>query len=97
MCTSLLIPLCSPNQALLPTSLALGSFDGLHAGHCRVIEMITKDAPGIPTVVSFWPHPREVLYGESRLRLDLSYEKSLLLEPLGIKQLVLVPFDQKLA
>ncbi len=92
-----MIPLSSPTEANLPTALALGSFDGLHAGHKEVIKEITNHKDGIATIVSFWPHPREVLYGESRLRLDLPYEKSLLLEPLGIKQLVLVPFDQNLA
>ncbi len=92
-----MIPLSSPINARLPTALALGSFDGLHAGHRRVIKEITNHRDGIPTIVSFWPHPREVLYGESRLRLDLPSEKSLLLEPLGIKQLVLVPFDKDLA
>ena len=92
-----MIPLCSPKQALLPTALALGSFDGLHAGHRRVIEQITNNPPGIPTVVSFWPHPREVLYGETRLRLDLPSEKTSLLGPIGVKQLVLIPFDKLLA
>ncbi len=92
-----MIPLCSPKQSRLPTSIALGSFDGLHAGHRRVIEAITKNAPGVPTVVSFWPHPREILYGESRLRLDLPSEKTTLLEPLNVEQLVLVPFDHSLA
>jgi riboflavin kinase/FMN adenylyltransferase len=48
-------------------------------------------------VVSFWPHPREVLHGETRLRLDLPEEKLELLEPLGIRQLVLVPFTLDLA
>jgi riboflavin kinase / FMN adenylyltransferase len=51
----------------------------------------------VPTVVSFWPHPRELLHGETRLRLDLPAEKLRLLEPLGIRQLVLVPFTLALA
>ena len=55
------------------------------------------NAPGVPTVVSFWPHPREVLYGERRLRLDLPSEKASLLEPLGIEQLILVPFNLSLS
>ncbi len=97
MCTSLPIPLCSPKDAKLPTALALGSFDGLHDGHRNVIKAITQDHEGVPTVVSFWPHPREVLFGESRLRLDLPSEKLSLLSPLGVKQLVLVPFDRSLA
>ena len=97
-----------------PTAIALGSFDGLHQGHRRVIAAITGSAapgsaaagsgaagamepPPVPTVVSFWPHPREVLHGELRLRLDLPEEKLDLLEPLGIRQLVLVPFDAELA
>ncbi len=59
--------------------------------------MVTTNGPGIPTVVSFWPHPREILYGETRLRLDLPSEKTSLLEPIGVKQLVLIPFDQELS
>ena len=51
----------------------------------------------VASVVSFWPHPREVLFGEARLRLDLPSEKLALLEPLGIQQLVLVPFTRELA
>ena len=94
-----MIPLCSPQQAKTPTTLALGSFDGLHAGHRRVIASVTQTdhLHAIPTVVSFWPHPREVLHGEPRLRLDLPEEKLELLEPLGIQQLVLVPFNRQLA
>lgn len=96
-----LIPLHSPADALRPTAIALGSFDGLHQGHRRVFQAIV-DPPeladgAVPTVVSFWPHPREVLHGETRLRLDLPEEKLELLEPLGIRQLVLVPFDRPLA
>ena len=58
---------------------------------------ITTNKNLVPTVVSFWPHPREVLYGESRLRLDLPEEKLPILEDLGIEQLVMIPFDKKLS
>ena len=96
-----LIPLRSPQEALRPTAIALGSFDGLHQGHRRVIAAGTaapcSEQAAIATVVSFWPHPREVLHGEARLRLDLPTEKLHLLEPLGIEQLVLVPFSRELA
>ena len=97
-----MIPLRHPDGAQGPTAVALGSFDGLHQGHRRVIAAVTGSAQGdgaplLPTVVSFWPHPREVLYGDSRLRLDLPAEKLSLLEPLGIRQLVLVPFSLALA
>lgn len=97
-----MIPLHDPSSALRPTAVALGSFDGLHRGHRSVIAAATAPmAAGqeraVPTVVSFWPHPREVLHGETRLRLDLPEEKLELLEPLGIEQLVLVPFTRELA
>jgi riboflavin kinase/FMN adenylyltransferase len=94
------IALRSPEEAQRPTAIALGSFDGLHQGHRRVIAAITGPAAAaglVPTVVSFWPHPREVLFGDTRLRLDLPGEKLHLLEPLGIQQLVLVPFTPQLA
>jgi riboflavin kinase/FMN adenylyltransferase len=99
------IPLHDPGDALRPTAIALGSFDGLHRGHRRVIAAVTAPAAAdvatgatpVPSVVSFWPHPRELLHGEPRLRLDLPSEKLELLEPLGIRQLVLIPFDRSLA
>ena len=95
-----MIPLLEPGQAKGPTAVALGSFDGLHPGHRSVIAAVTERAAQrhlVPTVVSFWPHPREVLFAEARLRLDLPSEKLALLEPLGIEQLVLVPFTRDLA
>ena len=100
-----MISLRTPAEAQRPTAIALGSFDGLHQGHRQVIAAMTAAAAALgdsepallPTVVSFWPHPREVLHGERRLRLDLPSEKLELLEPLGIAQLVLVPFDRALA
>ena len=69
-----LIPLRSPQDTQRPTAIALGSFDGLHQGHRRVIAAVTGAAARagglVPSVVSFWPHPREVLHGDTRLRLD---------------------------
>jgi riboflavin kinase/FMN adenylyltransferase len=97
--------LSPPASVRLPTALALGTFDGLHAGHRRVIEAALalareearQDPFPVPTVVSFWPHPREVLYGDTRVRLDLPEEKLALLEPLGVAQLVMLPFTRELA
>ena len=54
-----LIALLSPEQACRPTALALGSFDGVHAGHRHVIARAVAMAAGppalVPTVLSFWP------------------------------------------
>ncbi len=92
-----MISLISPSEVMNPTSIAIGSFDGLHAGHRKLIESVVKENDYKPTIASFWPHPREILYGETRLRLDLPEEKLPILEDLGIEQLVLIPFDKKLS
>ena len=92
-----MISLISPSQVKNPTSIAIGSFDGLHEGHRRLINSVVNESKYTPTIASFWPHPREILYKEKRLRLDLPEEKLPLLERLGIEQLVLIPFDINLS
>ena len=92
-----MISLISPSEINNPTSIAIGSFDGLHAGHRKLIESVVEENNYTPTIASFWPHPREILNGEKRLRLDLPEEKLPILEDLGIEQLVLIPFDKKLS
>ena len=92
-----MISLLTPSEIKEPTSLAIGSFDGLHEGHRTLIKSVVNEFEYTPTIASFWPHPREILYQETRLRLDLPSEKLPLLESLGIKQLVLIPFDLKLS
>ena len=92
-----MISLISPSEINNTTSIAIGSFDGLHQGHRKLIESVVKVNDHTPTVASFWPHPREILYKETRLRLDLPEEKLPLLESLGIQQLVLIPFDIELS
>ena len=92
-----MISLISPSEVKNPTSIAIGSFDGLHAGHRNLIKSVVEENEYTPTIASFWPHPREVLYNETRLRLDLPEEKLPILEELGIEQLVLIPFNKKLS
>ena len=92
-----MISLISPSEVKNTTSIAIGSFDGLHEGHRKLIESVVKENKFTPTIASFWPHPREILYKETRLRLDLPEEKLPLLESLGIKQLVLIPFNHDLS
>lgn len=89
----------SPVQAITPAAIALGNFDGVHRGHQEVIRPILEDAclPGLPTVVTFDPHPREFFSGERRLLLTPQAEKATFLATLGIKQWVLLRFDRHLA
>jgi riboflavin kinase / FMN adenylyltransferase len=86
----------STKATLKPASIALGNFDGIHLGHQKVLQPILKDCPH-PTVVSFSPHPREFFTGNFLQLLTPIAEKAHQLDILGIEQLVLLPFDDKLA
>jgi riboflavin kinase/FMN adenylyltransferase len=88
----------SPETRILtPCAIALGNFDGLHLGHQTVLQPILEDSPAYPTVVSFTPHPREFFTGKKRHLLTPLAEKVQVLENLGIKQLILLPFSTELA
>jgi len=49
------------------------------------------------TVVTFYPHPQEFFSGMSKKLLTPALEKTIILENMGVDQLVLLPFDQDLA
>lgn len=89
----------STTDTLRPTAIALGNFDGIHRGHQRVLRPILANPSDTtyPTVVTFDPHPQAFFTGQSRQLLTPLAEKVKLLENLGIKQLVLLPFDHALA
>jgi riboflavin kinase / FMN adenylyltransferase len=75
-------------------SVALGTFDGVHRGHRRVIE--AAQAAGLPTtVVTFDPHPRIALGHQVELLSTLERRLELL-EELGVETHV-VPFTPELA
>jgi riboflavin kinase/FMN adenylyltransferase len=61
----------------------------------------TERPPGapspIPTVVTFFPHPQEFFSGQSRPWLTPLEEKAAFMKQLGVRQLVLLPFNTELA
>lgn len=80
-----------------PTTVTLGTFDGVHLGHKKIIERLTKFSPSENTslVLTFFPHPRMVLQGDSELKLlNTIDEKAALLEKAGLENLIIHPFDQ---
>jgi riboflavin kinase / FMN adenylyltransferase len=76
-------------------AIALGTFDGVHRGHRRVIE--AAQAAELPTtVVTFDPHPRTAL--GNRVELLTTLERRLeLLRELGVDDVLVVPFTSDLA
>jgi len=76
----------------------LGTFDGVHIGHRKILERVTqntKNGEYESLVLTFFPHPRMVLQGESEVKLlNTLSEKIDLLEKIGIQNLVIHPFDE---
>ena len=89
----------STDEIRKPTAIALGNFDGVHQGHRVVLQplLTASNASIYPSVVSFTPHPREFFTGDRIQLLTPVTEKAQYLASLGIKQLVLLPFDRELA
>lgn len=79
--------------------ITIGTFDGVHAGHRFIIQQLeqaARDCEGETVIITFDPHPREVLLpkpGNIRLLTTLP-EKIALLERAGIDHLVVVPFTR---
>lgn len=77
-----------------------GTFDGVHLGHQKIlhrIREIARSIQGETVLLTFWPHPRLVLYPEEHnLRLLSTFEeKASLLRQFGIDHLITIPFTQE--
>lgn len=78
-------------------AVTVGSFDGVHAGHRVILDKLKEAAiqnGGESVVVTFDPHPRQVLHPEDKsLKLLNSLEEKLyLLEQAGVDHVFVVPF-----
>jgi riboflavin kinase / FMN adenylyltransferase len=77
-----------------------GTFDGVHLGHQKILNRIREIArtiQGETVLITFWPHPRLVLYpDEHNLRLLSTFEeKTKLLRQFGIDHMITIPFTQE--
>jgi len=76
-----------PDAEPRPRRVAVGTFDGVHLGHREVIE-------GADTVVTFEPHPTAIVRPGAAPRLLTGLDrKAQLVQSLGVKELVVIPFD----
>lgn len=82
-----------------PTIVTIGTFDGVHVGHKKILEKITQNTNNSDCeslVLTFFPHPRTVLQtGTEMKQLNTIDEKSNLIEKAGIDNLVIHPFDKE--
>ncbi len=82
--------------------ITIGSFDGVHHGHQKILERVkelAKACDGESIVITFHPHPRLLLYpNDPSLRLlNTIDEKVALLEKYGVDNVVVVPFTAAFA
>ncbi|MGV8091665.1 MAG: bifunctional riboflavin kinase/FAD synthetase [Mangrovibacterium sp.] len=80
--------------------VTIGSFDGVHLGHLKIIQRLREIAlqtRGESVVFTFSPHPRLILFpDEGNLRLLTTLdEKTDLLEKAGVEHLIIYPFTKE--
>jgi riboflavin kinase / FMN adenylyltransferase len=78
-----------------PRSVAIGVFDGVHRGHRSVVDAAVAGG-GVPTVLTFDPHPRAVLGNRVELLSTLERRLELLAEA-GAEDVLVVEFTLDLA
>jgi riboflavin kinase / FMN adenylyltransferase len=80
-----------PDAQPRPRQIAIGTFDGVHRGHQAVIK-------GADTVLTFDPHPLEVIHPSALPKLIMPFGvKRDVIEGLGVRELVVIPFDREFA
>jgi len=79
--------------------VTIGTFDGLHVGHRKIISRIkelAEECDGETVLLTFFPHPRMILHpeDESIKLINTMPEKAVLLEELGVAHLIITPFSR---
>lgn len=89
------------HHGIRDVAVACGVFDGVHRGHQRLVDgllAVAHERGAVPVLVTFSPHPREVLRPHQTPRcLTSLWQKETLLADLGARAIVEVPFTPELA
>ncbi len=77
-----------------------GTFDGVHVGHQKILarlEEVRRTSAGESVVLTFWPHPRQVVAndGNPPKLLTTIEEKAALLARHGVEHLIIIPFTKE--
>ena len=84
-----------------PTVITIGTFDGVHLGHQKIIKRVVETAHKnglLATVFTFFPHPRMIVQHDQQLKLIHTLaEKKQFLQSLGVDLLIVQPFDEAFA
>ena len=78
------------------TIVTIGTFDGVHIGHQKIIKELIEEAKSSnkkSVLLTFFPHPRMVLQKDAEIKLlNTIEERGVILERLGLEQLIIHPF-----
>ena len=78
--------------------VTVGTFDGVHVGHQAIIRYLVRrarDKDGSSVVVSFSPHPREVVHDDEVPLLTTIDERGDAMEELGVDRFIVIPFTKE--
>jgi riboflavin kinase/FMN adenylyltransferase len=81
--------------------LTIGTFDGVHIGHQKILKRVVALAQKeslVPTVLTLFPHPRMVLQKDDKIKLlNTIDERIQLLKNLGIEEVIVKEFTKEFA